>query len=229
MKKSEPVRDFKFSDGRLIATVKEKTAFMKRDAATFANYGIATTAINDLQNEAENFSDFITDVEARSDQSGATALKDQKAEELRMSIRAVMVRAEAKYGANTAKYRKFGTEALSKQPDVELLLVAKRVVRVATQWFEDLATHGLTLAMIQEVHENLNSFDNLVVDFRLLVGDRDILQEDRVDAANALYKKLIGYTTIGMAMWETSDIAKYNDYVVYNTVSGNPEPETLAD
>jgi len=225
MKKSEPVRDFKFSDARLAATVKEKTAFMKRDATTFANYGVTTAAISELENDAENFSDFITDVEARSDQTGATAVKDQKAEELRVAIREVMTRAATKYGVDTPKYRKFGTEALSKQPDVELLLVAKRVVRVATAWFEDLREHGLTLAMIQAVQENLDVFDNLVVELKLLIGDRDILQEDRVEAANVLYKKLIGYTTTGLAMWETSDVAKYNDYVIYNTVSGEPEGE----
>lgn len=225
MKKSEPVRDFKFSDARLIATVKEKTAYMKRDAPEFERYSITIADLVGLDSEADVFSDFVTDVETRSDQTGATALKDQKAEELRVAIREIMVRAGAKYGADSPRYKKFGTEALSKQPDVELLIVAKRVVRVATLWFEDLAQNGLTVAMIQQVQENLEVFENLVVELHLLIGDRDILQEDRVEAANILYEKLIKYTTIGLAIWETTDVAKYNDYVVYNTRSGEADVE----
>ncbi|WP_281323616.1 hypothetical protein [Flavobacterium sp. IMCC34518] len=41
-----------------------------------------------------------------------------------------------------------------------------------------------------------------------------------VNAGNTIYKTLIQYTTTGLSIWETTDIAKYNDYVVYNTVSG---------
>jgi hypothetical protein len=32
---------------------------------------------------------------------------------------------------------------------------------------------------------------------------------------------------MGLSIWETSDVAKYNDYVVYNTVNGEtPEVAT---
>jgi hypothetical protein len=36
------------------------------------------------------------------------------------------------------------------------------------------------------------------------------------------------YTTTGLSIWETSDVAKYNDYVVYNTVSGET-PDVVAE
>jgi hypothetical protein len=29
----------------------------------------------------------------------------------------------------------------------------------------------------------------------------------------------VRYTTIGAAIWETTDVAKYNDYVLYTTTS----------
>jgi hypothetical protein len=59
--------------------------------------------------------------------------------------------------------------------------------------------------------------------------ERDIIQEDRVEAGNTIYKTLMQYTTMGLSIWETSDVAKYNDYVVYNTVSGEtPEVATEA-
>jgi hypothetical protein len=43
-----------------------------------------------------------------------------------------MARAELKYGNSNAKYKKFGTEALSQQSDSDLLITGKRVVRVGT-------------------------------------------------------------------------------------------------
>ncbi|WP_348825113.1 hypothetical protein [Flavobacterium aestuarii] len=37
----------------------------------------------------------------------------------------------------------------------------------------------------------------------------------------------MSYTTTGLSIWETSDVAKYNDYVIYNTVTGET-PEAVA-
>ena len=42
-----------------------------------------------------------------------------------------------------------------------------------------------------------------------------------------IYKTLIQYTTTGLSICQTTDVAKYNDYVVYNTVTGEtPEVAT---
>lgn len=57
------------------------------------------------------------------------------------------------------------------------------------------------------------------------IGERDILQEDRVEDGNEIYSLLIKYTQTGQDIWETSDVAKYNDYVVYNTPSGEESTE----
>ena len=57
------------------------------------------------------------------------------------------------------------------------------------------------------------------------IGDRDILQEARVEAGNAIYSTLVSYTTIGQTIWKATNVAKYNDYVVYDTVT-TQEPST---
>ena len=57
------------------------------------------------------------------------------------------------------------------------------------------------------------------------IADRDIEQESRVEAGNAIYATLIKYTNTGQSIWETSNVAKYNDYVVYNTKTGGEEDE----
>ena len=227
MKKPSVVRLYNFSDATLVTKGKEKIAFMRRDVAAFTPFGITTALMTSLETAINTFSNTITDIEALSNQTGVTAKKDAKADQLRVAIRTVMARVELKYGTKDAIYRKCGTEALSQQSDSELLTTGKRVVRVGTEFLAALTANGLTAAMLTALTTLCNEFDALLIDLSLKIGDRDIMQEDRVEAGNAIYKTLVKYTTTGLSIWETSDVAKYNDYVIYNTVSGET-PEVVA-
>ena len=112
MKKKEVVRAYNFSDGKLITTTKEKIAFIRRDAAEFEGYGITSAMVDELENQAIHFSDTATDVELVSDQTEVTTTKDIVADKLKVAIRGVMSRVVLKYAVESARYRKFGTEAL---------------------------------------------------------------------------------------------------------------------
>lgn len=227
MKKPSVVRSYNFSDATLVSKAKEKIAFMRRDAASFTPFGITAALVTSLETAVNVFSNTITDVEAVSDQTGVTVAKDAKADQLKVAIRAVMSRAERKYTVGSAKYRKFGTQALSQQSDSELVTISKRVVRVGTLLLAELAPNGLTAAMLTAITKLCNEFEVLMIDLQLKIADRDITQEDRVEAGNIIYKTLMSYTTTGLSIWETSDVAKYNDYVIYNTVTGEtPEVAT---
>jgi hypothetical protein len=224
MKKSAVVRLYNFSDANLVTTTKEKIAFMRRDVTAFTPFGITAALVTNLETATTTFSNTITDIEAANNQTQVTANKDAKADQLRVAIRAVMARVELQFGAGSAKYKKFGTEALSQQSDSDLLITGKRVVRVGTEFLTALAANGLTAAMLTAITTLCNEFEALIIDLKLKIGERDVMQEDRVEAGNAIYETLVKYTTIGLSIWETSDIAKYNDYVIYNTLNGeSPE------
>jgi hypothetical protein len=227
MKKTSVVRLYRFSDATLVTTGKEKIAFMRRDAAAFTPFGITAAQVTSLETAINIFSNSITDIETVSNQTGVTTNKDAKADQLRMAIRTVMARAELKYGTDSAKYKKFGTDALARQTDSDLLITGKRVVRVGTEFLADLTPNGLTAAMLASITTLCNEFESLIIDLKMKIGERDIMQEDRVEAGNIIYKTLVQYTTMGLSIWETSDVAKYNDYVIYNTVSGET-PEAAA-
>lgn len=220
MKKPSVVRIYNFSDSTLVTTGKEKIAFMRRDVAAFTPFGITAALMTSLETAINTFSNTITDIEAVSSQSGITTTKDVKADQLRVAIRTVMARVELKYGVRDAVYRKFGSEALSQQSDSDLLITGKRVVRVGTEFLATLTANGLTAAMLTAITTLCNEFDTLLLDLKIKIAERDIMQEDRVEAGNTIYKTLVKYTTTGLSIWETSDVAKYNDYVIYNTVSG---------
>jgi hypothetical protein len=82
--------------------------------------------------------------------------------------------------------------------------------------------------MLTAITTLCNEFEALIIDLKIKIGERDIVQEDRVEAGNIIYKTLSQYTTMGLSIWETSDVAKYNDYVIYDTVSGET-PEIAAE
>lgn len=223
MKKKEVVRLYRFSDGRLVTIVNEKIAFMRRDAAEFDNYGIKVDMVDTLERQATEFSDTATDVELVADQTDVTAAKDSMAARLQEAIRGVMSRVVLKYPVESSKYKKFGTEALSQQSDAELLVIAARVYRVGTEMLPELEVNGLTNRMLDDVNGFRGELQQELIDMKLKIADRDIEQESRVEAGNAIYATLIKYTNTGQSIWESKNVAKYNDYVVYNTKTGNEE------
>ncbi|MGL2966988.1 hypothetical protein [Flavobacterium sp. XGLA_31] len=223
MKKQEVVREYHFSDATLVTKGLEKVAFMERDKPEFEPYGITTELVAVLKDNLNAFAARITDIEALGDQSQAALLKDLKAEELRTALRTIMARVELKYGVNSPKYKKFGTDTLSLQSDAELNITAKRVVRVGTEFLPELTDTGLTATLLEGITTLNDAFTTLLINLKIEIGDRDIEQEDRVEAGNAVYATLMKYTKIGQSIWESTDVSKFNDYIIYNTISGEPE------
>ena len=220
MKKKEAVRAYNFSDAKLVTTVNEKIAFIRRDAAEFNEFGITSAMVDALESQTNLFSNTATDVELVGNQKEVTATKEAIANQLRGAIRNVMSRVVLKYEEQTAKYRKYGTAALSQQSDAQLLVIASRVVRVGTEMLADLADNGLTAAMLSNVKSLKDDLEQELISMNLKISDRDIEQESRVEAGNAIYTTLVKYTNTGQSIWVSSNVAKYNDYVIYNTVSG---------
>lgn len=218
------LRLYNFSDAKLIDVGNEKVAFMRRDQDALQSFGLDEVKFSELKTKITDFSNLITDIETSNEQVQITEQKDAKAEQLRVAIRSVMTRAAQKYGNTSARYANYGTDLLSKQSDAELIVTAKRVVRVGSTNLNDLADEGLTSLHLDTITQITDEFDTLLINQKLKIGERDIKQEDRVEDGNAIYSLLVKYTQTGQDVWETNDLAKYNDYIIYNTSSGE---ETL--
>lgn len=223
MKKKEVVRMYAFSDAELVTKSKEKIAFFRRDATDLLPFGISEVSVSGLETAVNAFLETHTDVEARGDQTISTQAKDQQKELLLELIRQVMVRAQSKFGFGSAKYDKFGTEALSQQSDAEVLITAKRVVRTGTGFMPDLEPLGLKPAHLTEITTQAEAFSELIVDAKEEIGDRDIMQESRVEEGNSIYAALVNMTTTAQGVWQSKNAAKFNDYIIYNTASGGPD------
>ena len=219
MKKQGIARLYSFSDAHLIQKGKEKIAFIRRDKAAFEVFGITSAMINTLENAIAVFSETVTDIEALSGQMMITQAKNEKAEALRTAIRNLMGRVQLQFGLKSARYKKFGADALSRQTEVRLFLTGRTVVLVGTAYLPELAANGVTTSMLTDITALCDAFENLIIEQKISIAQRNIMQENRVIAGNMLYATLVRYTAIGLAIWETTDVAKYNDYVLYTTPS----------
>lgn len=225
MKKKEAQRGYNFPDAELITMGNAKIAFMRRDITAFETYGIDAAAINSLETAIETFTNNVSDVELAGRQVLSTEAKDAKAEQLREGIRGVMSRVALKHNVGSTEYKMFGTELLSRQTDSNLLLTAKRVYRLGTEGLAIYSANGLNAGMLAQIITVREELDDLMVDQKIKIGIRDNLQEDRVEEGNAIYKTLSSYASTGMSIWVSSDVAKYNDYIIYNTPSGTASIE----
>lgn len=194
MKKRKVMRDYNFSDAKLIEIGNEKIAFMRRDADAFSSYGLNETKFSELESKINDFSNLSTDIETSNEQVQITQEKDAKGEELRNAIRSVMTRVAQKYGLTSARYANYGTDTLSKQGDADLLVTAKRVVRVGNSNLSDLADQGLSIQHLDDITQLNAGFNDLLIEQKLKIGERDIQQEDRVEEGNKIYLLLAKYT-----------------------------------
>ncbi|MDI1255756.1 MAG: hypothetical protein PSV16_06625 [Flavobacterium sp.] len=216
MKKNELVRDYRFTDAVLYIKSKALIGNIQRDQAAFQDFGITSEVLEAFSNSINTFSDMPSDEEGLGSQMTATQQKDAAGEMLKLSIKNVMGRVQLKFGIRSARYKHFGTTKLSTQTDAELLITAKRVVIAGHYFMNELVPYGLTEALLAQLTDLSTEFENLIVQQRMKVGEREIMTEDRILIGNALYKTLSDFANIGTTIWASVSEAKYNDYLIYS-------------
>ena len=192
---------------------------MQRDAADFAMRKVDNTRINEIVTLNDSFKDFATDQELLGSISSATEIKDATAFELRKQLSTVRSMAATKYG-NTGRFRTFDFGELSALNSEELFRTAKRVVRVGTGFLADLASEGLTAAILANITTLATTLDSNIDDVAGAEENRDIKTQERVELANNIWNKMVKYASIGKSLYEFTDEARYNDYVLTDANDG---------
>jgi len=86
----------------------------------------------------------------------------------------------------------------------------------------------LTAAIITELTNACQAFEDAFAEQRKAIANRDIATENRAEIGNALYEKLMNYCGFGQAIWVETNEAKYNDYVIYTSSGGLVNPLVMA-
>ena len=222
MKKRIRTRDYKMSDAKLIQTADNFRSIGNRDLAELAVYNIDVAWMTNFENKRDEFSNTPTDVELMGDMIYATQQKNAARNVLLEEIRQMDVRAEFVFGKTDGRYRSFGFEDLSKQKDEALVRTGGRVFRRGTAFLTELGAKGLTVAMLTNLSNVTDDFDDKIDDQEDAVYARDIAVDERIRIGNELYAMLVELGEMGKAYWATRNEAKYNDYIIYRNPSEVP-------
>lgn len=226
-KKLNPL-NFNFSYGTLKQLGDEYVMLMDRDIVEFTDRGYTPARRAELEAAIETFSKFSSDEQMEGRQMTATAAREAARGATEKQVRVFQQAAKTVFGEKSAKFREFGNNDLTRQGDDRLVRIAKQVGRNATKYLSLLAPEGITAAKITALDVAKTTFDNSIDAQIDATNNRDTAAETRAELANALYALISKYSELGKDIWIEESEAKYNDYVIYDTPSGEQETETPA-
>lgn len=217
MKKQPLNRKYNFPDADLYVQCLERIRYAQRDIAEFTKYSYDKQRLKGFIDKCEKFRQLPDDDEVLGDQMVTTEKKNTSSEKLKGAIRSVMTRVGMKYNNRSGRYRKFGTAKLGDMTDAQLLFCGRRVARVARQQLDFLAEVGMNENVIQKVVDACRQFENALNIQQDKVAERDIAVERRTEQGNVLYEELVTLCNIGKDIWAETDLAKYENYTIYES------------
>jgi len=143
-----------------------------------------------------------------------TDYRNLKAEVVRNAIRPIAARFAVKFGEQSGQYRALRADNLSQQRGDELVRTARAVSRRATLYLMELASEGLTAAIIADLDAKTQLLDDAIDSQLDAVKNRDIAVDERIKNGNDLYEALMNLAEYGKSAWFSVNEAKYNDYIV---------------
>ncbi len=151
----------------------------------------------------------------------ATNAKNTIADNIRIAVRPIRNMAETAYGT-TGKYNTFGFDGLSELTDNDLYRLTRRVIRVGTKLLAELAAQGLTAAILTALGVLATDLDTAIDAIEDAIENRDLETQDRIIKGNVLWAEMSRLASIGRSLFEDTDEARYNDYVLI----GGSTPKT---
>ncbi|OAH66313.1 hypothetical protein AXA65_18025 [Chryseobacterium sp. FP211-J200] len=223
MKKNSVSREYIFPDAVLKQKADEFINLIDRDILEFTDRGYTPVKKTEFANARDAVDNFPSDEQLEAIKIELTAQKDAARNALAKTMRTILNMAQNVYGLASAKYKEFGASDLARQSDAELVRNARIMTVTAEKYLSDLASEGLSADKITTLSTQRDILD-LAIDAQAKgISDRDVATEDRIETLNILYRLLTKYAGIGQDIFYETDEAKYNDYVIYDTPSGEPE------
>ncbi|MCD9853488.1 hypothetical protein LUD75_02135 [Epilithonimonas sp. JDS] len=216
-------REFKLADAFLKQKADEFINLIDRDIVEFTDRGYNPTKKTEFTNARDAVDNFPSDEQLEAIKIEFTAQKDAARNALAKTMRTILNMAQNVFGFASAKYKEFGGSDLSRQSDAELVRNARIMTVTADKYLTELASEGLTADKITTLSNQRDILDIAIDAQAKGISDRDVATENRVETLNILYRLVMKYAGIGQDIFYETDEAKYNDYVIYDTPSGEPE------
>ena len=186
------------------------------DAVVLATYGINDAFRANLAEKTKQVKDFPTDEELEYGAAAENETKLARADEVKVSIRTIMVLVKQLYKEGSSKWTRFGTADMNKMNDLLLIKCGFRVVRVAQSLLTTLEPYGVTQAMIDALEIIVKAYDKAYDDQQDAKLLRKEFTIDRVLLANELYSLITQLYDYGKNYWVTRNAVRYSFYVIYD-------------
>jgi hypothetical protein len=214
-------RNYNLTDADLMMFASNLVQTINRDALQFADFGVDDAAITAFETLGNQFETFPPDTFYLADISIATEAKDNARQTLLLEIRKIANRALAKWGENSAQYRKFGVKGIIDINDKALLATARLIVSTATGYIAELTADGLTQDVVDDYETVAQEFEDSLNALNSAIEIRDKKTKDRIALGNQLYALVTKYCSFGKSIWDKVDEAYFNDYIIYSVPPGS--------
>lgn len=207
-------RIYPCTDGTLIQKASQIANCVTRDQNSFSGFGVLPATVTAFRALLTAFDTKVTDDESLGDQTTATAQKDSIRKQLEHQLRLTRGIAQDVY-KGMGKYRKFGFEDFNKMPDNDFLRMAKRVQRVCVELQGEVVDdRPVIVDIINDLETLTGEFDTALDTVADKKNDRDIKTQDRIISGNRLFTELTRLCNIGKTIFQDTDAAKYNDFIL---------------
>ncbi len=213
-------RNFKMTIGELCLYTNTLSSVIRSEIALFGEFGITEQKITDLETMNDAVQNMDLDQLLLSDIGVSVEVRDASREVISGYLKAIEIKAEMVFGVETAKFNSLNCENISQFKHHELLMKAKLVLASAEKYKTELAPVGLTTEYLEQFETELDNYETAINDVEMKRMARENATEERVKAANKLYKLVTNYCKIGKNIFVNVSPAKYNQFVIYQAPAG---------
>lgn len=210
-------RKYRMSEDALLMFTSNLVATMNRDLADLAAFGVTQQKIDDFEALGNELEVMPSDAYYLGDVMIATENKNVFRVDLNERIRLTSVRMAAAFGASSGRYAKLGIADLSRASDEVFLRRARQVQITATQYLVELAQFGMTQQMIDDLAAEAQEFEDALNAQDTAENTRSAKSDERIDLGNEIYDLAVRYCSFGKELYDGTNPAKYEDYVIYDT------------
>ncbi len=223
--KKEVISLFNFTFAKLKQLCDNMLNLIDRDIVEFTDRGFTPAKRAAFVAQINTFVDIPSDETLDGIKQTATQNKDNARTELEVAMRGIISRVQIVFKNFPGKQIEFGEFEISRLKDDELVRTARLMKTAANKYLTDLAAEGLTATKITALDALTVTFDNTIDLQKKAITDRNSVTELRRTEANKLYEMLMDNSNRGKSIFADVSQAKYSDYIIYNTPSGENEEE----
>ncbi len=217
-----PKADYNFSISTLVTTGDIGVSNIVRDTTPLSSYGVNAAYKANFETVLEEVRNCPTDIEFTGNMKDLGEIMKVDAQNVRIAVRSVMSRVVGVYPVNSGKWTRFGTKGLDEMNDQDLASCGLRVVRIATLFLTQLASKGVTVALLDNLEDLSKKLFKSFHDHHDAELERIAATTERVELANKFYAMIVELFGYGKDYWSSRNYAKYKSYIIYNTHDAKP-------